>query len=129
MKTFVLLMASSATFGSAIALVYWLVAHEITGTLLLALLAAALLFTAGYAIVAERDASLVGDDPATSRDDASGERLGIFTARSAYPPIVGACAWALAIGVVWSPFIAAVATVGLVLALWRMGAESARTRQ
>ena len=55
------LFISSAVFAIAIAMAYWLVAHEITGTFLLGFMAFALSFVAGYMIVAEREADLWGD--------------------------------------------------------------------
>jgi di/tricarboxylate transporter len=62
------LFISSAVFAIVIAVAYWRVAHEIVGTFLLAFMAFALVFVAGYMIVAEREADLHGD-----RDD-SGPR-------------------------------------------------------
>ena len=128
MKTFVGLFISSAIFGVAIAVAYWLVAHEeATGTLLLGVMAAALVFTAGYAIVAERDANLAGDSPERAPEDAAGEDLGIFTTESAWPILTAVCALGLLTGIIWSPFLAIVGLAGLILCLWRLGAESART--
>ena len=127
MKTFVALMLSSAGFGVIIAVVYWFVAHGAAGTVLLGLMGAALVFTAGYALIAERQADLEGDDGHATFDTTRGEDIGIFTPHSAYPVLVAVCAAAFLFGIVWSPLVAAAAGAGFALCLWRMGAESART--
>jgi hypothetical protein len=127
MKSFVRLFAIAALFGLAIALAYWLVAHrEAAGTALLGIMAMALAFTAGYAVVAERDARLESDDPAETMAGAAGEDLGVFTTHSAWPPLVAICALAVLVGLVWLPLLCAAALVALVLSFWRLGAESAR---
>lgn len=128
MKTFVALFGISAAFGCAIAVAYFLVAHEEgAGTALLGFMTAALSFTALYAIVAERHADLDGDDPQQRSDGAAGEDLGIFTTESAYPILIAVCALALLTGILWSPLLAVAGTIGMVLCLWRLGAESARS--
>jgi hypothetical protein len=127
MKTFVVLFGIAAGFGAAIAVAYWFVAHEeATGTALLAVMTAALVFATGYAVVAERDADLVGDDPNEPTRDAQGEDLGIFTIKSPYPIVIAACTALLLCGVLWSPLLAIAALIGMVLCFWRLGAESAR---
>jgi predicted permease len=127
MKTFVGLFATSASFGLAIAIVYWFVAHEETvGVTLLAIMTAALVFTAGYAVIAERNARLDGDAPDRQNGDVAGEDLGVYTTESAWPILVAICSVFVLLGVVWSPFLAAIALVCLILCLWRLGAESAR---
>ena len=128
MRVFVWLFVSAALFGVAIAVAYWFIAHrEAAGTALLGIMAAALAFTAGYAIVAERDARLEGDDPAESNEAVAGEDLGVFTIRTAYPVLIALCTLALLTGMIWSPLLGVAGLVGLLLCLWRLGAESART--
>jgi Cytochrome c oxidase subunit IV len=126
MKTFVILFLSSAIFGIVIAIVYWGVSREPIGTFLLGIMAAALIFAAGYAVVAERDADLDGDDPNMLQSQAAGEDLGTFTIASAYPILIAISALFALLGALWSPFLMTVALIALVLCLWRLGAESAR---
>ncbi|MDQ2866689.1 MAG: cytochrome c oxidase subunit 4 [Candidatus Eremiobacteraeota bacterium] len=128
MKTFVRLFVSSAGFGFVIAVAYWFIAHqEAAGTALLGVMMGALIFSAGYALVAERHADLEGDDPARTAKQAAGDTLGIFTTGSSWPILIALCALALLLGVLWSPFLAVLALAALLLCLWRLGAESART--
>lgn len=125
MRTFVMLFLSSAAFGIAISVVYWIVAHEPVGMFLLGIMTAALVFAAGYAILAERDADLAGDSEKTP-PEVAGEDLGIFTTESAWPILTASCVLATLLGVLWSPLVALAGIVCLILCLWRMGAESAR---
>lgn len=127
MKSFVGLCICSALFGLAIAIAYWWVAHaEVTGTLLLGIMAAALAFAASYAVLAERDAALDGDDPNTSNIASAGEDLGVFTTSSAWPILIAAAAALGLCGLLWSPLLGAAGFTLVILCLWRMGAESAR---
>lgn len=128
MKTFVALFGIAAGFGAAIAVAYWFIAHEeATGTALLAMMTMALVFAAGYAIVAERDADLAGDRPNETLRAAEGEDLGIFTVKSSYPVLIAVCTVALLSGLLWSPLLAGAALIGMILCFWRLGAESAST--
>lgn len=127
MKTFVAFFAGSAIFGVVIGVAYWLIAHEeATGTVLLGCMAAALAFTATYAVVAERNAGLPGDDSGESPEQAAGEDLGIFTSYSAWPILVAISSLAALVGMLWSPLIGFSGLIALLLCLWRLGAESAR---
>jgi Flp pilus assembly protein TadB len=127
MKTFVGLFLSSTAFGAAILIAYWFVAHEeTTGSILLGFMTAALAFAASYAVLAERDANIDGDSEELTPKETAGEDLGIFTTQSAYPILVALSALFLLLGVIYSPLLAFIAIVALVLCLWRLGAESAR---
>lgn len=127
MKSFVVLFGIAATFGAIIAVVYWFVAHEeATGTVLLGFMAAALAFAAGYAVLAERDADLEGDEPNDTCESIAGEDLGVFTLRSPYPILLAFCTLAVLTGMLWSPLLAVAGLIGLLLCFWRLGAESAR---
>lgn len=127
MKTFVLFFAASAIFGAVTGLAYWFVAHEeATGTVLLGCMAAALAFTAAYAVIAEKNADLPGDDPKKTPEYVAGEDLGIFTTHSAWPILVAIAALATLAGMLWSPLIGFSGLIALLLCLWRLGAESAR---
>ncbi|HEX4013939.1 MAG TPA: cytochrome c oxidase subunit 4 [Candidatus Cybelea sp.] len=128
MRSFVALFAFAAAFGAVIAVVYWFVAHEeATGTALLAVMATALAFAAAYAVVAERDARLEGDDPNQTPQTAAGDDLGIFTTNSPFPVLIALCTLALFTGLLWSPLLAVAGLAGMLLCFWRLGAESART--
>ncbi len=127
MKTFVGLFLSSTAFGLAIVIAYWFIAHEeTTGSVLLGIMTAALAFAATYAMVAERNANLDGDGQDLSPQNSAGEDLGIYTMHSAYPLLVAVSSLFTLVGILYSPLLAFVAIVALVLCLWRLGAESAR---
>jgi Cytochrome c oxidase subunit IV len=126
MTTALAVFLSSAAFGVAIAVVYWFSSHHRGGTLLLGLMAVAMTFTAAFTYAAGRNADLSGDrDPAGNQSPR--EDLGIFTTRSIWPPAAAAATCVLFIGIVWSPYVAAAGLIGLLLVLWRLGAESNRT--
>jgi hypothetical protein len=126
-KTFVGLFLSSTAFGVAIAVAYWFVAHqETTGTVLLGVMAAALLFTAAYAALAERNADLEGDQPNVSDAGVAGEDLGVFTTHSAWPVLLAIASAIALLGTIWSTPVAVAGLAGVLLCLWRLGAESAR---
>jgi len=121
-----MLFAISAAFGLGIGLTYWFVAHgEATGSTLFAIMTAALVFAAAYAIVAERSANLAGDRPAADLATTAGEDLGIFTTESPWPLPVALCALGSLVGLLWSPFVLGLSLAGLVLCFWRLGSESA----
>ena len=127
MKTFVGLFFSSTAFGVAILVAYWFVAHEeTTGSILLALMTVALAFCAMYAIVAERNAHIDGDGEDLTPPDTAGEDLGVYTTHSAYPILLALSCLFMLLGLIYSPLLAFVAIVAIVLCLWRLGAESAR---
>ena len=127
MKTFVRIFMSSAIFGIVILIVYIFVAHaEAAGTVLLGMLAVALIFAMVYALVAEREANLEGDKKETSMQQWAGDDLGVYTPRSAWPLLVAVCVALGLLAMLWSPVIALLALVALILCLWRLGAESAR---
>jgi len=126
MKTGVGLFISSALFGIAIATIYWFSSHHYGGTILLGLMAAALAFATVWAIAAEREATLDGDDPQMQQSDAAGEDLGIFTTASAWPILMACSVLALLLGAIWSPFLLFVGIAAILLIVWRLGAESAR---
>ena len=126
MKTFVGLFLSSAAFGLAVGIAYYLVAHaEAAGTTLLAVMTGALAFAASYAIVAERSARLVGDRPQVDPASAAGEDLGVYSSESPWPVLVALSALGALCGLLWSPFLLAVALAGMLLCFWRLGSESA----
>jgi Cytochrome c oxidase subunit IV len=127
MKSFVGLFLIAAGFGLTIAIAYFFIAkEEAAGTALLTIMTVALVFTAGYAILAERDADLVGDQPQETPDEAAGEDLGVFTTQSVWPILIALSVLATLIGTLWSPLLLVIGFVAFCLCLWRMGAESAR---
>lgn len=126
-KTFVGLFFSSTGFGVAILIAYWFTAHEeTTGSIFLAVMTVALAFCAMYAVVAERDAHVDGDGQELTPRDTAGEDMGVFTTRSAYPILLAISCLFMLLGLIFSPLLGFVATVAIVLCLWRLGAESAR---
>lgn len=126
-KSFVGLFGIAALFGLVIAVTYFFVAHEEgAGTALLAVMATALTFAAGYAVLAERDANVEGDDPNQSSEEVAGDDLGVFTVASPWPILIALCTLALLTGMLWSPLLAVAGLVGMLLCFWRLGAESAR---
>ncbi len=127
MKSFVGLFGIAALFGLAIAVTYWFVANEEgAGTALLGFMFAALAFATGYAILAERDAELEGDDPAKRNEEVAGVSLGVFTTETPYPILIAVCTLSLLTGILWSPLLAIAGLAGMLLCFWRLGAESAR---
>ncbi len=110
------LFVSSALFAIVIAIAYWLVAHEIVGTFLLGFMAFALVFVAGYMIVAEREADLYGDRDDAKVSDGAGELVGTFTTHSPLPIWTALAATAIGLGLVVSPTLAGLGVIaGLVL--------------
>ncbi|MBV8374756.1 MAG: cytochrome c oxidase subunit 4 [Candidatus Eremiobacteraeota bacterium] len=127
MKSFVGLFAFAALFGLVTAVAYWFVAHEEgTGTALLGFMFAALAFAAGYAVLAERDARLEGDNPNETNEQVAGEDLGIFTTATPYPILIAVSTLAVLAGAVWSPLLGVAGLIGMLLCFWRLGAESSR---
>lgn len=126
MKTFAGLFLSSATFGLSIAIVYWFSSREIAGTFLLGFMMIAFFWVAGYSYIAERASNLAGDrdiDPAA----AAGEDVGIFTKSTPWPFFLAVGILLVLLGVVWSDFLLFTGIGVMLLCLWRLGAESART--
>jgi Cytochrome c oxidase subunit IV len=125
-KTGIALFVSSALFGLVIATAYWFSSHHAGGTILLALMGTGLAFATLWALVAERDADLSGDDPRLLQSQAAGEDLGIFTSSSAWPILMAACVSVTLAGMVWSLPVLVAGLAGITLVAWRLGAESAR---
>lgn len=126
MKTGVGLFISSGLFGFAIAIAYWFSSHHYGGAIFLGLIGVGLSVATIYAIAAEREANLSGDDPNISQATAAGENLGIFTTASAWPILTAIAALLVLLGAVWSYFVLFCGVVLMLICLWRMGAESAR---
>jgi 4-hydroxybenzoate polyprenyltransferase len=100
------LFISSGVFAVAIAVGYWLVAHEITGTFLLGFLAFALSVIAGYMIVAERKADLWGDRGDATMAEAANQVIGTYSIRSPLPFWSALAITSIALGLVISPTLA-----------------------
>ena len=126
MKTLVALFLSSSAFGAAICGVYWFSSHDRGGSLLLGFMSIGLAWAAGYAIVAERDSHLAGDDPQMQHKERAGEDLGIVTKQSAWPICLAFSVLWMLVGVIWSDFLIFTALAAILLCVWRLGAESAR---
>jgi hypothetical protein len=126
-KTGIALFVSSTAFGVAIAAAYWFSSHHAGGTILLALMGTGLAFAALWALVAERDADLAGDDPSISQRQAAGEDIGIFSTASAWPILMAASIAVTLAGMVWSIPVLVAGLACITLISWRLGAESARS--
>lgn len=123
MKTTQRIFVSSCAFGLVVALAYWIDTYEMVGTILLGLLAAGFAFVVTYLLTTGRTARLDGDgDRAPS--ELAGERIGVFSLESPWPPVLALCAALLLIGVVLHPWLAAIALCGFLYAVWRLVLES-----
>jgi len=109
------LFISSAVFAIAIAIAYWLVAHEIVGTFLLGFMACALIFVAGYMIVAESEANLHGDRDDAKVSDGAGELVGTFTTRSPLPIWTALAVTCIGLGLVISPTLAGLGAIAVLV--------------
>ena len=105
------LFISSAAFAIVIAVAYWLIAHEIVGTFLLGFMAFALIFVAGYMVVAEREADLHGDRDDAKVSDGAGELVGTFTTRSPLPIWTALAVTCIGLGLVVSPTLAGLGVI------------------
>jgi hypothetical protein len=110
------LFISSAVFSSVIATAYWIFSKEPTGTFLLGVMSFGLLFVAGYTIVAEREADLVGDRPEARPVDAAGELVGTYSIRSPLPVWTALAVSCVGLGIVVSPAVAALGVVAMLIA-------------
>jgi 4-hydroxybenzoate polyprenyltransferase len=100
------LFLSSAAFGITIAAAYWFTSHESIGTLMLGIMAFGLTFVAGYMIVAEREADLIGDRKDTPIESGAGELVGTYTVTSPLPIGTALAVTFVGLGIVVSPTIA-----------------------
>lgn len=125
MKTSLRLFLSSCIFSTVIGTVYWFASNDLTGTILLGLMACGFAFLIGYTRLAERHANLVGDREAISMRDTAGERLGIFTTRSPWPIVLALSVCASLFGLITTPAISVIAGAVFFYALWQLVKESA----
>ncbi len=127
MKTFVGLFVISAVFGLVVDAVYWFVAKtEPAGVALLSIMTAGLIFCAGYAWIAERDADLEGDDPSKAQESVAGEVIEVFTTHSPWPICIAFCVLAMLTGVIWSPMLGGLGLLGALYCFYRLGVESSQ---
>lgn len=115
MKTALGLFLSSAIFAATIAIVYWFIAHEPAGTMLLGFMAAALTVVALYMFFAERDADLYADKKDATMADAAGEHVGTYITHSPAPFWIGVALTGVMLGLVVSPAAAGLGIVALFL--------------
>ena len=97
------LFVSSGVFAVVIAVAYWLVAREISGTLLLGFLAFALSVLAGYMLAAEGNADLWGDRGDATQAEAAGQIIGTYSVSSPLPFWSALAITAVLLGLVVSP--------------------------
>lgn len=107
------LFLSSAAFGIAIAVAYWLTSRESIGTLMLGIMAFGLTFVAGYMIVAEREADLIGDRGDATIESGAGELVGTYTVTSPLPIGAALAVTLVGLGIVVSPIIAVLGLLAL----------------
>lgn len=107
------LFVSSAVFTGVIAIVYWLIAHEPAGTMLLGFMSAALIVVALYMFFAERDANLYADDEDATMAQAAGEHVGTFVTHTPVPFWIAIALSCLLLGLVVSPAAAGIGIVAL----------------
>ncbi len=111
MSLAVRLFVSSMLFALGIASAYVWATHELVGTILLGMMAVAMITVAVYIVVAEKESNLASDAPDVDPKELAGENLGSFTLES-YWPILGAAATVLLVqGVVFLPGTSAVASL------------------
>ncbi|MBV8298222.1 MAG: cytochrome c oxidase subunit 4 [Candidatus Eremiobacteraeota bacterium] len=115
MKTGLMLFVSSAVFSATIALVYWLVAHDPAGTMLLGFMSAALTVVALYMVFAERDADLYADKENATPAEAAGEHVGTYVTHSPAPFWIGVALTGVVLGLVVAPAAAGLGIVALCL--------------
>lgn len=115
MKTALVLFVSSAVFTAVIATVYWFVAHEPAGTMLLGFMTAALVVVALYMTFAERDADLYADRKDATMADAAGEHVGTYVTHSPVPFWIGVALTGVLLGFVVAPAAAGLGIIALVL--------------
>ena len=126
MKTLVALFLSSSAFGAAICAVYWFSSHDRGGSLLLGFMSIGLGWAAGYAVVAERNSKLAGDDPELQHKERAGEDVGVVTKASAWPACLAISVLCLLVGTIWSDFLLFAGLAAALICCWRLGAESSR---
>jgi hypothetical protein len=114
-KTGLMLFVSSAVFSATIAIVYWLIAHDPAGTMLLGFMAAALTVVALYMTFAERDADLYADKKNATPAEAAGEHVGTYVTHSPAPFWIAVALTGVVLGLVVAPAAAGLGIVALFL--------------
>lgn len=121
MKIGVRLFVSSLAFATAIATAYWFATRDIVGVIFLGSMAAALVFFAGYIVIAERESNLASDRVEIDPSDLGGEIMGIFSFESYWPILAAVGCTMLLLGVVFLPGISAVLAIcGFALIVWTL---------
>jgi hypothetical protein len=72
-------------------------------------------FVAGYMIVAEREADLIGDRKNAEIADGAGELVGTYTIRSPLPIVTAAALTCIGLGIVVSPTIAVLGLLAILV--------------
>ena len=111
MKIAVRLFVSSMLFALGIAGAYAWATRDPVGTVLLLMMAAAMIVVAGFILVAEKEANLASDAPQATPAASSGEDLGVFTLESYWPILGAAGTTLLLVGVVFLPGPSAIAAL------------------
>lgn len=124
MKAAVSIFINSMLFSLVVAIVYWLVAREYTGTVLLGIMALATGFFAGYVFLTEREANLESDNAQAPVSAGSGERVGTFVASSRWPPLLALSLLLVAAGSLVGVGVTIFGALALLLVLWALLLES-----
>ncbi len=103
MSTGLRVFASSSAFGIVLATIYGLTTREPAGVLLLGFLGFGLAFASGYIFIAERKVKLGSDNPEIVGSDVAGERLGVTTTETPWPPVFALGGGLVLFGVVFHP--------------------------
>jgi hypothetical protein len=104
-RTATKVLLSSAGFSGVIGTIYWFVAYEIAGTIFLAAMAAALLFTAGFVALSARGPLSAQDRADAVPAESSGEQIGPFPRASIWPVFLGAGSLLLVVGLIYGVWL------------------------
>ena len=119
MRTATKVLLSSAGFSVVIGTIYWFVAYEIAGTIFLAAMAAALLFTAGFVALSARGPLSAQDRADAVPAESAGEQIGPFPGASIWPVFLGAGSLLFVVGLIYGVWLLALG--GLISAAALLG--------
>ena len=118
-------LAGLAALLVPFSVVYWIWSDEPSGNVLFLLVLVSLAFLAVYLWRAGAGRPLPEDRVDATPDDAAGEEVGVFPARSVWPLAMGASATLLAFGLAFNGWIALPGALGLLTSCVAMALESA----
>jgi Cytochrome c oxidase subunit IV len=89
MRTETRFLVGAGAFGVVIGFIYWFLAYEDAGFVLLLLMGVAAAFIGGYFLFKGYSARLPEDDPEADHAEAAGEVVGRFSGGSIWPLVMG----------------------------------------